>query len=304
MSRLWKRRFTWLAGVALLWGATEAQATAAKDEAPLVILIKEGGRLPAQTLLRSPGRTATVVSYRLTGGATLSSGDGRHAVARFRDGRVSLPELVATKVGDEGDLVVVVDGKDVARHIRVATVSADHLLEARHLLGMSAADDVDASEPLIRSGVSGGNGSATLRATDESLVVDMAMVDRSSWSDQSEQVSIANRTPGKAGKAACIRTPFPPGWIEWQGLNPVANLYSVLPESSSSLVWGRAPSQDADALYNRYWGSNYAIKIPSHCTAYVWDNVCCCNAAASVFEGVCRPADFSGAESGWPRNPL
>ena len=110
---------------------------------------------------------------------------------------------------------------------------------------------------------------------------------------------------GRATTAGlCVRTPFPPGWIEWQGINPGAYLYSVLPESAPSLIWSYPPSQDADAMYNRYWGCYNAIKIPSHCTAYAVDGGCCCNIAASQFAGVCRVADFNGPEAGWPACPL
>ncbi len=309
MDRCAPRPLCMAIGAALFAVPVLAQDRAVTSPAtlPVVILIQEGTEMPAQPLLRRPVGDDTIVSYAITGGATLADHEGRHATRPIRDPFVLVPALRATRPGDDGDLAVVVNGQPLRRSIRVATVTADHLREARRLVGADASPN--SSDPLLD--ISPARGAmigerATLRVTATYLIVDYARVDRTQWSDEGIAVTYGSGPNEPAQTATtCIRTPLGPGWIEWTVItDPRAGGHSVLPEASNTLVWARAPSQDADARYNQFWPPLTAIKIPDHCTDYPALGGCCCNYAASFVAGVCRLADFNGDERGWPREPL
>jgi hypothetical protein len=106
---------------------------------------------------------------------------------------------------------------------------------------------------------------------------------------------------------ACIRTPFGPGWVNWGMANPSGSGFSVKPESSWSLIWATAPSQNCDGVYRRSWGCNSALKVPDSCTANVASNgsvSCCCNAALAALGYVCQWVNPSSPAIGWPACPL
>jgi len=302
--------------VPLVTGLVIAATTSAQDrpapgpvDPPLVILIQEGGSIPAQTLMRLSGKTEGIVAvYDLTGGARLDSHDGRRAVRVVDRGEVTVPALTATRAGDDGYLNVGFGERALVQTIRVATVSAEHLREARRLAEMSVAPQVSSAEPLLGEQTAASTGNAIRRVADTFLIVDARRLDRTGWSNDGVVTSYlpAARPEEEPSTATwCVRTPIPPGFIEWTVIaNPRAEGHSVKPESSNDLVWGQAPSQNADGRYNNRWPANTAIKIPSHCTDYPAISQCCCNVAASWYFGVCRLADFGGAESGWPRDPL
>ena len=88
-------------------------------------------------------------------------------------------------------------------------------------------------------------------------------------------------------RSVCLRVPWGPGKVEWQGPSPGAGgqFFSVAPESTPPLVWAAAPQQNIDAIYNRFWGCGVALKIPDSCTATVTTNgeiSACCNDLAAA----------------------
>lgn len=300
-----------LSAMATVSQAQEKATTSGGENKPLVILIKEGGRVPAQALLTAKGADAVATAFfHLSGGARLTNGDAGMATTSARGGVVSLPALEASRVGEEGYLTALVNRASVGRSIRVSTVSAEDFAEALRLLSVPEGEVSSSNAPLLDDAGDRralGNPGAVLRVSDQYLIVDYALVDPSGWSD----AGVVTRPPdgssarqgGPVAAGVCIRGPFGPGFVTWESLSPY--YYSVLPEWGAPLLWATAPDDDIDAIYNHWWGYRYAWKVPDHCTAHGNDGLaCCCNAAASVFGGTCRTANFNGAESGWPNWPL
>lgn len=123
------------------------------------------------------------------------------------------------------------------------------------------------------------------------------------------QTQAAPAVPGVSG--ICIRTPFGPGRVHWDLADPQKspNYFSVLPETSSKLIWAKAPDQPIDAIYRRAWGNCSAWKVPD--SADVWVKSAtkfeiCQNAAAAALGHYVRIATTckGGTEPGWPDNPL
>jgi hypothetical protein len=113
-------------------------------------------------------------------------------------------------------------------------------------------------------------------------------------------------------RGVCVRTPFGPGKVKWNFPNPGSGGagYSVLPESSGSLIWANPPSQGIDGIYRTSWGACTALKVPNSCTVTYHSSssgeVCC---HAILWEHGVRvewvnPCDAGSDEAGWPDNPL
>jgi len=118
-------------------------------------------------------------------------------------------------------------------------------------------------------------------------------------SDRNEFVqSESEATP----RGLCIRTPFGPGKVNWRwNVNGAEWRYEV--ENGSLWIGASAPSDNTDGIHRNGWGCT-VLKIPDHCTADVNSNASfsyCCNAAASVFEGVVRWEHYTAI--GAPRPP-
>lgn len=105
---------------------------------------------------------------------------------------------------------------------------------------------------------------------------------------------------------ACIRTAIPPGWVEWEGVDPRSYGYSVKPENGDYLVYAHPPSEGCDGIYNPGWGCGIALKIPDHCTLYAGQGAYCCNAAMTPLFGVVRVVypGSGGEATKWPYCPL
>jgi hypothetical protein len=118
-------------------------------------------------------------------------------------------------------------------------------------------------------------------------------------SDRNEFVQSESKvTP----KGLCIRTPFGPGKVNWRwNVNGAEWRYEV--ENGSLWIGASAPNDNTDGIHRNGWGCT-VLKIPDHCTADVNSNASfsyCCNAAASILEGVVRWEHYTAI--GAPRPP-
>jgi hypothetical protein len=285
----------------------------------LSIIVEFGSEVPPIYLLDVDLPNNTRVLFEIETGQARFSAPFRKTLteARISDGRLLLPRLVpGERPFDESTLSVRSRGKKLVENIRVAIVHQGWVGQL-------------ATTPSIKD-------TALLFKEESYAIVDEGLVDWSRWqedylvhplvapgthnhSPQQLEPFVDYFDPSQTDPdwcpGACIRIPFGPGRVTWETGSPKNFGWSVLLEGfngqnpSAYLVWGKAPSQAIDAMYNVYWGCGTALKVPDSCTAKASDpNLgveCCCNHAAAYFGHVCRFVNpGQGGEYNWPPCPL
>jgi hypothetical protein len=261
-------------------------------QASRLLLVREGATVPPRALaaIEDVGKELRFA----IGAGSVRFGDGAAVVAEKSgtDGVVSTPALRAGRAHDESFIEITVQGRSLGvLHVRTIPVE---------------------TWAMILDALSADPGAVVERTSDYAVVNEALMKS----SNQGMQQRLGSAPPaqefanaesgGMRAAGVCFRQLWGPGWVNWNIGNPAQWGYSVKPENSWPLVWARAPGQDADGIYNWYWGCNEAVKVPDNCTATVGDGQisCCCNMAGAALGHVCEwvyPADSS---IGWPICPL
>jgi len=268
-----RRHWTFvLASLVFSAGPSSAQ------EQELSFVIEQGFIVPAQSLAGNPFRVRDLEGLskgrfvlEIQGQARFANTKSAGAPASLSNGVVSLPAIAGGNSVGESFVHLALDGRRVGQPLYVATRPPGTITQ---ITGFVPRGD-----------------ECYLALGDHYAVIDMALY-RSRVSDEGRMVPMKplnqRSLDQKGSDALCIRTPFPPGWVEWQWVDPWFDGYSVKAEEGNYLVYGVRPSQGCDGIYNLGWGCGAALKIPDHCTFYVGEWSYCCNAAASAIYGVVR----------------
>lgn len=96
------------------------------------------------------------------------------------------------------------------------------------------------------------------------------------------------------------------GLVYWQMNDPKGAGFSYLPEHDNKLWWATPFANIVDGVYRKSWGCNVAVKVPSYCTAYVYNDriTGLCNplyVIAGTIRWVYPPKVGNGS---WPPCPL
>ncbi|MCI0417758.1 MAG: hypothetical protein L0312_00820 [Acidobacteria bacterium] len=238
----------------------------------------------------------TEVVFRLDGGSARFEQNGGRilhaATSTVIGGMLRLPAIKAGKADEESLLKVLVDGEEVFERLPVTTVPAEAFRE----LEQYRAD----------------NEAAFLSVADHSAIVDTSKLTVTPGKLVSEVISL-NGSPIPAEEKRQIHInsftdPWKAGLVIWNITDPKGAGYSYLPElPPAELKWASAPRNEVDAIYNKNWGCDVALKIPNHCTARIFKDwmIGFCNPIISLKKGRIRwvtPAQ--GEEKDWPRCPL
>lgn len=255
------------------------------DHEPLLtLLIDEGTVLAAYPLpeLLPTGATRVTVEVA-SGSARFHDSGGAEGIVAYSHGGVMPPGLQAGRAYDESLIRLSLKGGEPLGMLRVRTLP---MAGVRHLISTIGADS-----------------QALLRFEEHAALLDER---RLRVEARGIRMSLTGEPTGQAQAAdICIRSPFGPGWVNWNMYNPSGAGYSVKPEGSFSLSWASAPGQDADGIYNHWWRCGTALKIPDSCTATVGGGghiSCCCNAALAAAGYVCQWVN--PGLIGWPGCPL
>jgi hypothetical protein len=271
----------------------------------LVIVVEQGSVVPAQAAgsekyrsHRAFGMSATGVNAIARGSTFVIQGHAQFAETKSDTapavGRQGLLELPAIAAPDEvGDSFVQLwaGTQRVGAPVMIATRPAGTI--ARITAFVPAGDEtyLAVGEHFAVVDIA----SYLAKASNEGLAAPAPTRDQSSLGGGQETTN-----------DVCVRSPFGPGVVEWQGVDPWIYGFSVKAEDGNYLFYSHLPSDYCDGIYNLAWGCGVAIKIPDHCTFYVADWAYCCNAAASVIYGVVRwvyPGS-GGEATEWPYCPL
>jgi hypothetical protein len=198
---------------------------------------------------------------------------------------IYLPEIAAAKSGDEGIIRINVNGRQLYDDIRVATVSKTDLELARGYF------------PFGSRSVIGQNTGY--------MIVDENKVENVSQDTVTQIFSEDGKETFDEG--LCIRTPFGPGKVNYNGFSPwaVGKRYSYKPESSGTLSRGSGTSDNVDAVYRYSWGCGTALKVPDSCTLTINNDGSlntCCNAAMAALGHTVKWVNPTS--HGFPRCPL
>lgn len=256
---------------------------------PQVLFMREGAEVPMRELM-SVEDSNRELRFKVSNG-DVRFGDGSTATSGSADqkGVVATPAFRAGRAHDRGSIEITSRGRSLGvLHVQTIPISSWSLVL-----------DVLSKDPGV-----------VLERTPEYAVVNTALMKASGEAVQQELGSVPHQVVDAAGAgmratSTCwYRFPWGPGWVEWTASDPAGWGFSVKPEKTWPLVWGRAPSQDVDGIYNRSWGCYTAIKVPDNCTATSGPEgtSCCCNAAAAALGHVCEWAN--PADQGWPLCPL
>jgi hypothetical protein len=274
---------------------------------PISILIEEGAELPPQLLIRLKGsprsegglspRAIISDSAETVGQIETASPSGTIFTisggnARFRSGGSLITTARVEGGADESFIRLLVNGQMAVDYLRIATLPQGGIPKLmRHLAGNEAAV------------ITWGDRYAVV---DEDKLVSVA--------EPSLQISIpipgneedSDSDPNNPAnlEGLCIRTPRGPGLVRWQISDPAGKGFSVKPEASSVLVWASAPSNEIDAIYNKFWGCGVALKVPDSCTID-WKSssyTACCNALFAAMGYV--PTWVNPKQHSFPDCPL
>ncbi len=242
-----------------------------------------GGKIEIPASLESDGR----ITFTISGGGKFESTEGPLTTLSPEAGKVYLPSIKAGRDGDEGLISVLAEGKPLITDLRVASLPAGGITKLKGF--------ISETDP------------AVIAMGDK-----FAVIDEDLWKDRpAGSVSFTIESDGEkieeAADGLCIRTPFGPGKVNYNGFSPwaVGKRYSYKPESSSALKKGSGSSDELDALYRYSWGCGTALKVPDSCTATVYNNGSigsCCNAAAAALGHTLKWVNPSS--HGFPRCPI
>jgi hypothetical protein len=271
----------------------------------LVLVIEPGAVAPALAVhgardasFGASGAAAPAVggtdrggSFEIRGAARFAETHASRATARLRAGALELPAISAPDDVGDSYVQLVVGDQRIGQPLLVAARPKGTIAQ-------------------ITNFVPAGDRSYVALGADYALVDVNAYQANASDRGQAgspQRGEDPSQAPGGSTTSGlCIRTPFGPGWVEWQWVDPWSFGYSVKPETSNSLVYGHLPSEGCDGIYNLAWGCGLALKIPDHCTFYAGDGSYCCNAATIPLFGVVRWVNpgSGGEATEWPVCPL
>jgi hypothetical protein len=260
-------------------GAASGTAEAASERT----LVIEGEHLSALHVLALEPTAATTwqkIKFELVGGAEFAGGETT-LMRDFGDGAVVLPQLRLT-TGREAAVIVSIDGVE-NQNVRLIRIPEGSMGELEQW----------------------GEAEESISLGEHDALLEKAVVSKVLGDCQTFDAEMSRAAPGveRSTQALsfprfCIRTPFGPGKVIWNNRSG----FQVLPEGGSGsrpLQPATGSSQSVDAIWHPNFGCSF-LKIPDHCTATVSspsDISCCCNAAASVFQGRCRftgPGEVGG----------
>lgn len=281
----------------------------AREQRPVSIVIEEGASAPeilighsADSKRRGSAEKAIadsplelgknedgsgVVFTIVNGGGKFAATGSSFQSRQITGGVLRLPAIESGKADDEGVIRVLVDGRQIVDDIRIATVPAGGINSLRQYI---SEDD----PALIAMGE------------------DYAVVDESKWEDipldaVTEEITAEGMRVAAPSLGLCIRTPFGPGKVKYNGFSPWAagKRYSYKPENSNTLRKGSGSSDDVDAVYRYIWGCNSAYKVPNSCTMTINSNgswSACCNAAMMALGH--KVKWVNPTSHGFPRCPI
>ena len=233
------------------FGKFKGNADEIKNSNPVRFLKSEELTLPNQRALRS----TMDLNFSLSGGgASFEETRGRQMTATTQSGIISTPIIRAGAVYDVDFLTVMVEGQVIIESLRVATLpigSIQKLLEY-----------VPTGDPAL---ITYGDSYAVIDDSKLSIETDEAVTgDEFRLQEDSEK---SQRRAASRMLSLCIRPIWEwHGIIKWQISDPKGAGYSYKLEGPNELAWASAPQNYIDGIYNKRWGCNRALKIPTHCT--------------------------------------
>jgi hypothetical protein len=231
-----------------------------------------------------------IVSFEITSGKARFKNGSRVIQRAAENDRVLMPGILAGPAGDESFVKISVGGRRMTADLRIATLHPGML---------------NALKQLLKTVGEIGEGSVLAVADDYVVIdeekLDLDQIEAIGGSEGEHQDLVLPNSfyePDFPCGDGCIRSPAPPGLVNWEMPDPWGSGFSVKPEHGDNVLLIASPPQQAiDGIYNRSWGAagcGLALKVAGSCTANVQSVSslnCCCNSFMRLLGYECRWID-------------
>ncbi len=268
-----------------------AQEPRPTHQAPISFLLNENTTVPERLFLDLlDGMEDRIARFEVTSGKARFDNGSRVILRAAENGRVLMPGIVAGPAGDESFVEISVDGSRIISDLRIATLHKRMISALKQLLRTT--DELGEDSILV--------------VAEDYIIIDEEKLDLGRIEaiggpkGDHQHLFLPNSfyEPDFDCGSGCVRSPAPPGLVNWEMPDPWGSGFSVKPEHGDNVLLVASPPQQAiDGIYNSSWGAagcGLALKVPGSCTANVQSIsslYCCCNAFMRLLGYECRWVD-------------
>lgn len=239
------------------------------------------------------------VVFRIEGGSAHFEQTGSGLIRSAVNNRVAmLPPITAERADEEQAIQVLVDGKEMVEKLSVVVLPKGTIKALQQFKAENEA--------------------AFLTFADHHAVIDTGKITNTHVDAIPVHLSLNSELLPSEEEIyqlkKLVRTPIfnsasdrrIGGLVYWQMSDPKGAGFSYLPENDNKLWWATPFANIVDGVYRKSWGCKIAVKVPSYCTAYVYNDRISglCNplyVIAGTIRWVYPPKVGNGV---WPECPL